>query len=33
MVLYNIVIEVNPEIETDFMEWFRKKRLFAVEEI
>lgn len=27
MVLYNVVIEVNAEIEADFMEWFRKKHI------
>ncbi|WP_410478337.1 DUF4286 family protein [Pedobacter antarcticus] len=25
MVLYNVVIQMNCEIEADFVEWFRKK--------
>lgn len=27
MVLYNVVIQMNNEIEADFMEWFRKQHI------
>ncbi len=27
MVLYNVVIQINSEIEADFMEWFRKQHI------